>query len=110
MHKLLIVASLVILITISCSKKTISPSDNITTSNDTLIVRGADLSFLPEIEEAGTSFYDKNGVKKNVLSTLKENGCNTIRIRLWHTPSNSHSGLKEIIVLSKRVKAAGLKV
>ncbi len=99
-----------VIIVISCSKKTITPSDNNPTTPDTLVVRGADLSFLLEIEQAGTFFYDKNGIKKDALTILKENGCNTVRIRLWHTSSNSHSSLSEVTVFAKKIKAAGLKV
>ena len=110
MNKLGILFAFELLIIISCSKKTITPSDNIPTTPDTLVIRGADLSFLSEIEQAGTFFYDKNGVKKDALTILKENGCNTVRVRLWHTPSTSHSSLSEVIVFAKRIKAAGLKV
>ncbi len=73
-------------------------------------MRGADLSFLPEIESEGTQFYSANGVAKDALTILKESGCNTVRIRLWHTPASIHSGLDEVTVLAARVKAAGMKV
>ena len=73
-------------------------------------IRGADISFLPEIEQAGTIFYNKNNIAEDALSVLKDNGCNTIRIRLWHTPAGTHSALPEVITLASRVRAAGLKV
>jgi arabinogalactan endo-1,4-beta-galactosidase len=75
-----------------------------------LTIRAADLSFLPEIEEAGTIFYDATGAAKDALTIFYENGCNTVRIRLWHTPSTVHSGLAEVISLARRVKAKGMKV
>ena len=73
-------------------------------------IRGADLSFLPEIEQAGTLFYTRNNQAKDVIYILKENGCNTIRIRLWHTPATIHGSLPEVVALANRVRAAGLKV
>jgi arabinogalactan endo-1,4-beta-galactosidase len=72
-------------------------------------IRAADLSFLPEIESEGTA-YKHNGVAENALTTLKNAGCNTIRIRLWKDPQNSHSGLTEVKALALRVKQAGMKV
>jgi len=75
-----------------------------------LIIRAADISALPEIEQAGTIFYDHSGTAKDVLTILHENGCNTIRIRLWHTPETEHSGLQEVIQLAERVKEKGMKV
>ena len=72
-------------------------------------IRGADISFLPEIESAGVILYN-NAKAEGMLTTLKNAGCNTIRIRLWKDPANGHSGLTEVKTLAQRVKKAGLKV
>lgn len=74
------------------------------------LIRGTDISFLPEIEEAGVVFKNSAGVEKNMLDILKESGVNTIRIRLWHTPVDGHSSLAEVTALAARVKAKGMKV
>lgn len=73
-------------------------------------IRATDVSFLPEIESSGTLFYNNSGVAENRITTLKNAGCNTIRIRLWKNPANSHSGLAEVKALTQRVKQAGMKV
>jgi arabinogalactan endo-1,4-beta-galactosidase len=73
-------------------------------------IRGADVSFLPEIENYPTTFYNADNDPSDVLDILKESGCNYIRIRLWHTPTNAHSGLQEVLTLSNRAKAKGMKV
>ncbi len=72
-------------------------------------IRAADVSYLPLIESEGT-IYKKNGVAQNAITTLKNAGCNTIRIRLWKNPSDGHSGLTEVKTLATRVKNAGMKV
>jgi arabinogalactan endo-1,4-beta-galactosidase len=72
-------------------------------------IRAADISFLPEIESAGVVFSN-NGKTEDMLTTLKNAGCNTIRIRLWKNPTSGHSGLTEVKALAARVKQAGLKV
>ena len=72
-------------------------------------IRAADISFLPEIESAG-AVLTNNGKAEDMLTTLKNSGCNTIRIRLWKNPANGHSGLAEVKTLAARVKKAGLKV
>lgn len=72
-------------------------------------IRAADISFLPEIESAGIVFSN-NGKNEDMLTTLKNAGCNTIRIRLWKNPTGGHSGLTEVKALATRVKQAGLKV
>jgi len=72
-------------------------------------IRAADVSFLPLIESEGT-IYKHNGTAENALTTLKNAGCNTIRIRLWKNPSDGHSGLTEVKALALRAKNAGMKV
>lgn len=72
-------------------------------------IRAADMSFLPEIEQAGTVYY-KDGQSEDALLTLKNAGVNTIRIRVWKNPANAHSGLAEVKAFAQRVKAQGMKV
>lgn len=72
-------------------------------------IRAADVSFLPEIETSGTILYH-NGLEQDMLTTLKNAGCNAIRIRLWKDPSTNHSGMTEVKSLAQRAKLAGLKV
>lgn len=74
------------------------------------LVKGVDISFLPEIEQAGVKFYNAAGTEQDVLDILKVNGVNTIRLRLWHTPSTTHSSLQEVDEFSKRIKAKGFKL
>lgn len=67
------------------------------------------MSYLPLIESEGT-IYKHNNIAEDPIITLKNAGCNAIRIRLWKNPSDSHSGLTEVKAFAQRVKSAGLKV
>jgi len=72
-------------------------------------IRAADISFLPELEGRGTMLY--NGTEaQDMITTLKNAGCNTVRIRLWKNPSGGHSGLAEVKALSERARGAGMKI
>ncbi|MEO0046473.1 MAG: hypothetical protein RL705_1664 [Bacteroidota bacterium] len=73
------------------------------------LIRGADMSYLPLIESEGT-VYKHNGINQDPITTLKNAGCNAIRMRLWQNPSDAHSGMAEVKAFALRVKAAGLKV
>lgn len=90
----------------SCTEKTPEPEPE----EKPFIFRAADLSFLPEMEEAGIKFYDSAGLEKEMLTILKESGLNTVRIRIWHTPADKHSGFNEVKEFSHKVKSMGLKV
>jgi len=95
----------IILLLISCDNK-----ENITPPVADNFIRGADLSFLPEIELYNLKFFDASGNVKDVLTILREAGCNTVRLRLWHTPQSAHSGFSEVVDFSNRIKEAGMKV
>ncbi|WP_264519635.1 arabinogalactan endo-beta-1,4-galactanase [Flavobacterium sp. N1994] len=100
MKKLALLA--VIAMVLSCS------SDSKSGTQDTFI-RAADMSYLPLIESEGT-IYKHNNVAEDAVTTLKNAGCNTIRIRLWQNPSDGHSSLNEVKALALRVKQVGMKV
>ena len=87
----------------------LSCSSNNKSENQDTFIRAADMSYLPLIESEGT-IYKHNNIAEDAITTLKNAGCNTIRIRLWQNPSDGHSGLSEVKVLALRVKQAGMKV
>jgi arabinogalactan endo-1,4-beta-galactosidase len=72
-------------------------------------IRGADMSYLPLIEGEGT-IYKHNNAAEDPIITLKNAGCNAIRMRVWQNPIGGHSGLVEVKAFALRVKQAGLKV
>jgi arabinogalactan endo-1,4-beta-galactosidase len=74
------------------------------------IVKAADLSFLPEIEDDGVVFYNRGGQAEGMLKTLKDAGMNTVRIRIWKNPATARSGFEEVKAFSARVRSLGLKV
>ncbi|MFN3640801.1 MAG: glycosyl hydrolase 53 family protein, partial [Flavobacterium sp.] len=93
---------------VACSSDDKKPDEQEPIITDDFI-RAADVSFLPEAESAGTT-YRLDGVPQNALITLKNAGCNMIRIRVWHTPTNIHSSLTEAKILSQRARQNGMKV
>jgi arabinogalactan endo-1,4-beta-galactosidase len=73
-------------------------------------IRAADISTLPLIESENTIFYNASNQPENVLVTLKNASCNTIRIRLWKNPTINQSTFTEVKALAQRAKQAGMKV
>jgi beta-galactosidase len=78
---------------------------------------GADISFLPELEEKGMRFYDK-GVQKDAIAILKDHGFNYVRLRIFNEPANDSGyapgkgfcDLAHTLQMAKRVKDAGMKL
>ncbi len=105
---------LVLLIFISCEQEDVR-SPEITNENpDTAngiqeFIAAVDISSYPEIATANPTFYDLDGNQKDFLLLLKENGVNTVRLRLWVNPVNGHSGFNEVMPFSQTLKANGFK-
>lgn len=115
--KMMMCAITLCLFLLSCTKsgdtKTtpVTPPDTTANKNDVhLTYRGADLSFLPEIEQAGTKFYDSTGAVKPALQIFKDYGCNLVRVRLWYNPATPHSALPEVLAFCKQIHDAGLQI
>lgn len=78
---------------------------------------GADLSYINEMEDCGV-VYKENGQAKDPYQIFAGNGCNLVRLRLWHTPSwydtlnqgKRYSDLADVRRSIQRAKAAGMAV
>jgi len=76
-------------------------------------IRGADISIQTR-QDADGVVYRENGVAKDAVVILKNHDFNWIRIRIFHTPSNSSwygvcQDLNYVTALATRVKAQGFK-
>ncbi|REK52634.1 MAG: hypothetical protein C6W55_15615 [Thermobacillus sp.] len=78
---------------------------------ETLFLKGADISTLQAIEDAGGKYYD-NGVERDLLAILKDRGVNAIRLRVWNDPvlADGYNDKVHTIEMAKRVKNAGLNL
>lgn len=79
---------------------------------------GGDLSSIIEVEENGGKFYDDAGNEKDIFEILKENGMNSVRIRIWNDPvdengvpyANGHNDLETAIKIGKRATDCGMRI
>ncbi|MEO6253153.1 MAG: beta-galactosidase GalA [Ferruginibacter sp.] len=79
---------------------------------------GADISFLPELENKGMKFYDLDGKEKDAINILKDHGFNYIRLRIFndpardsgYSPKDGFCDLQHTLQMAKRVKIAGMKI
>lgn len=74
-------------------------------------IKGADVSTLQAIEDAGGKYYD-NGQQQDLLAILRAHGVNYIRLRLWNDPvqAGGYNVKAHTLAMAKRVKDAGLKL
>jgi hypothetical protein len=78
---------------------------------------GADISFLPQMEDQGRKFYEI-GKEIDAIELLKEHGFNYIRLRIFVSPANEkgyapgkgYCGLSYTLSMARRVRQAGMKL
>ncbi len=74
-----------------------------------LRVRGADLSFTPQLEAAGVRFRD-HGVVRPVEQILAAHGANYVRLRVWTDPPAGYSTEATALAMARRAHRAGMRV
>jgi arabinogalactan endo-1,4-beta-galactosidase len=94
---------------VGCQKS--SPTiQEVTVSTPTTEIRGVDISELPEIATYNVGFKNRNGIVEDALTTLKNAGVNTIRLKLWHTPTTSYNGFSAVKNFATTLKQKGFKI
>ncbi|MDF2869069.1 MAG: diguanylate cyclase domain [Anaerocolumna sp.] len=78
-------------------------------------IKGMDISGLPEMLDLGAKFYDSHANERNIFELLKENGVNSIRLRIWNEPENipesgGYSNLQHTINIAKQAKQYGMSI
>lgn len=90
---------------ISCNKD----DDNLQ-QPQVLLIKGADVSYLPEVRISGIQLRNSQNQVEDMLQTLKNAGVNTIRLRLFKQPQQPTSGFLQVKNLTNECKNLGLKV
>lgn len=72
-------------------------------------IKAVDISQFEEIATSNPFFFDLNNIQKEFLDILKENGVNTIRLKLWINPSNIYSSFNNVKQFSEKIKNKGFK-
>lgn len=75
-----------------------------------LSIRGADLSFLPQLEEAGVTYRDLTGRTRPAERILAAAGANHQRIRVWVDPPTGYTDQARALYLARRAHRAGMKI
>ena len=93
----------------SCSKNENSPPI-ITPTDTSTFAKGADVSWVTEMESNNILFYDKNGVKTECMALMKSLGMNSIRLRVWVNPTNGYCNKTDLLIKAKRAQDLGMRI
>jgi arabinogalactan endo-1,4-beta-galactosidase len=108
-----------ILLIFSCSAKQNDPTPATATTTttgytppavSTSFVKGADISWVTQMEASGLKFYDKNGNPQDLFVLMKSLGMNAIRLRAWVNPADGWCNTADVLAKAQRAKNAGMKI
>jgi arabinogalactan endo-1,4-beta-galactosidase len=109
----------------SCSKKSAgtimtppqdtthhTPADTTKNPSDSSIffAKGADVSWVSEMEAQGIKFYNRQGLQEDIFQVLKDEGINSIRLRAWVHPLDGYNNTDDVVSKAIRAKNAGMKI
>ena len=111
-NSILILILFFIILCVGCSKSYVVKTPVIT--KDSSLVKGADISWLPQMEATGYKFLNDAGIEQDCFQILKDHGINAIRLRTWVNPSDDrasgHCSKDETVAMAVRARNMGLKV
>ncbi|QES89104.1 glycoside hydrolase family 53 protein [Rhizosphaericola mali] len=93
----------------SCKKFDVPGPTSLQSSHNNL-AKGADPSWVTQMEANGYKFYNTTGEQADLFQILKNQGINSIRLRVWVNPDGGWNGEQDVINKAKRANSLGLKL
>ena len=72
--------------------------------------KGADVSWLTEMEKSGISFYDSKGKSEECMTLLRDLGMNSIRLRVWVDPKDGWCNKEDLLAKAFRANNLGMRL
>ena len=94
----------------SCSNDDNTTPEKEKTYDMSGFAKGADVSWLTEMEKDGVKFYNQNGKATECMKLLREEGTNSIRLRVWVNPEGGWCGKNDVIAKAWRAQQLGFRL
>lgn len=72
--------------------------------------KGADISWVTEMEKKNYKFYTSSGKEMECTALMKELGANAVRYRVWVNPTGGWCNKADVLVKAKRAQALGMAI
>lgn len=72
--------------------------------------KGADVSWLTEMEKSGSKFYNADGKETECMTLLRDLGVNSIRLRVWVNPANGWCNKSDVVAKAWRAHQLGMRL
>lgn len=94
----------------SCSKESTTPDTPKPPIKKSAFAKGADVSWITELESKGIKFYDFDRKEKECMDLLKSCGINSIRLRVWVNPVDKWNNINDVMIKARRANKLGLRI
>ena len=94
----------------SCSNDDNTTPEVEKTYDMTGFAKGADVSWLTEMEANDIKFYNAKGKATECMSLLRELGMNAIRLRVWVNPEGGYCGKDDVVAKAWRAQQLGMRL
>lgn len=85
--------------------------DSPTEIDRSVFARGADVSWITELEHKGYTFANSAGVTKECMQLLRDDcGVNAIRLRVWVNPEKGWNNIQDVAIKARRADKLGLRL
>ncbi|MBC7534394.1 MAG: glycosyl hydrolase 53 family protein [Ferruginibacter sp.] len=89
---------------------TVTPASIVPVTPVTFFAKGADVSWVTEMEAAGIKFHNNTGAEKECMQLMKDLGLNAIRLRVWVNPANNWCNTADVLAKAIRANNLGMKI
>jgi len=72
--------------------------------------KGADVGWLSQMEASGIKFFSADGAQQDCLRVLQGCGMNSIRLRVWVSPTDGWCGQADVVRMAVRAKNFGYRI
>jgi arabinogalactan endo-1,4-beta-galactosidase len=98
------------MINVTCGDDDGNKPDTPPQTDSGTFAKGADISWITEMEDEGISFYDTDGRETECMALLKSIGMNSIRLRVWVNPVTGWCNKTDLLIKAKRAKDLGMRI
>lgn len=96
--------------TACCGEEKMPNSPQGMNNDKQVFAKGADVSWLTEMESAGLKFYNADGVPMECMALLKSLGLDAIRLRVWVNPIDGWCNKEDVLAKAKRAHDLGMRL
>jgi arabinogalactan endo-1,4-beta-galactosidase len=98
------------IVLLACTKPLRDDSTPPTNPSTYVFAKGADISWLTEMEANGKLFYSSTGTQTECMQLMKNIGFNSIRLRVWVNPTAGYNNTADVVAKAVRAKNLGMRI